>query len=77
MAKKPRFRRAGICIYEYRSTGYFVEKINDGTWIAYMRDGSGSFFWLSARHKTRGDAAKAISLERRRLSAEIRRILGK
>lgn len=40
--------------------GYSVEPMMDGTWSAFMPDGtSGGYFWTSPLHKTKADACQA------------------
>lgn len=70
------FTRIDACTYEYAGTGYRVERMANGLWDAYLPSAWGYRLWESIRHPTRASAASAISLERRRIRAEVKRALG-
>lgn len=61
------YRRIEAHVYEISSTGYRVERMNNGYWDAYLLDACGYRLWQSPMHRTREGARLAASAERRRV----------
>lgn len=80
MTGQPIFKKVEACKYDYCGTGYFVEKLANGEWVAYLpvyHDGGygDPKLWSSRWHFTRNAAASAISMERRRIAVELKKAL--
>ena len=61
------FKKVDATTYE-ASSGFFVEKMQDGTWTAYQPIGETDRYiwkWSSRQHRTRQSAYQAISAHRR------------
>lgn len=69
------YRRVEAGTYEYRRSGYWVERMRDGRWDAYMPSAwdRRMRLWSSPGHTTRAAAGQAIAAERRRVNRAVRK----
>lgn len=65
------------CTYKVGDTGYFVERMENGLWDAYLPQAWDRRLrlWESIRHATRKAAITAAGMERRRINKAVKRAL--